>query len=124
MPRLEDVLATLAATPGARAAVLAGFDGLLVDGALAESPPPAAVDLDGAVVELTHAWNAAIRASTEHLAGGAAVELIVVTDGGVALSHTVGDGWFALLWAAPDVDLPTARAALTAASAALTAVVA
>ena len=31
MPRLEDVLAELAALPHARAAALAGFDGLLVD---------------------------------------------------------------------------------------------
>jgi len=35
MPRLEEILATLAALPGARAAVLAGFDGLLVDEAVA-----------------------------------------------------------------------------------------
>ncbi len=118
------MLATLAATPGARAAALAGFDGLLVDEAAAPAATLDAVDLDGAVVELTHAWNAAIRASTEHLGGGAAVELVLVTDTGVALSHTVGDGWFSLLWAEVDVDLPTARAALAAASAALAAVVA
>ncbi len=118
------MLATLAATPGARAAALAGFDGLLVDEAAPAESTAAPVDLDGTVVELTHAWNAAIRASSEHLAGGSAVELILVTEGGIAMSRVVGDDWFALLWADPDVDLPTARAALVAASAALAAVVA
>lgn len=125
MPRLEDVLAALAATPGARAVALAGFDGLLVDEASQGTEPQTpAADLDGAVVELTHAWNAVSRASREHLAGGAPRELVVVCAGGVALSHAVGDAWFALVWADPDVDVAAARSALAAAAAELAEVVA
>lgn len=122
MPRLEDVLADLAGVPGARAAALAGLDGLLVDEVRA--PGAAAVDLDGAVVELTHAWNALRRASDEHLGGDAARELLLFGPRGATLARMVGDGWFALLWAAPDVDVADARAALERAAAGFAEVVA
>lgn len=141
MPRLEDVLAELAAVPGVHAAALGGFDGLLVDEAMApalvtdvagaliddepdgeeaapERPVPelrgqlVGFDLDGAIVELTHAWNAVKRACSEHLEAGAAREVIVVADGGVALAHAVGARWFALVWAAPHVELAPVRVAL------------
>jgi predicted regulator of Ras-like GTPase activity (Roadblock/LC7/MglB family) len=140
MPRLEDVLAELAAVPGVHAAALGGFDGLLVDEAMApavvtdvtgaslddgpDGAPAAAgampelrgelvgFDLDGAIVELTHAWNAAKRACSEHFEAGAAREVIVVADGGVALAHAVGARWFALVWAAPHVELGPVRVAL------------
>jgi predicted regulator of Ras-like GTPase activity (Roadblock/LC7/MglB family) len=138
MPRLEDVLAELAAVPGVHAAALGGFDGLLVDEAMAPAvvtdvvgtslddgpggAPDAALpelrgqlvgfDLDGAIVELTHAWNAVKRACSEHLEAGAAREVIVVAEGGVALAHTVGARWFALVWAAPHVELSPVRLAL------------
>ena len=118
MPRLEDVLAELAALPHARAAALAGFDGLLVDEAFLLSNTDASAEasrvpaLDGAVVELTHAWNGVRRASADYLEGGGAREMIVVADDGVMLSHTVAHAWFALLWAEPDVELERARAAL------------
>jgi predicted regulator of Ras-like GTPase activity (Roadblock/LC7/MglB family) len=131
MPRLEDVLAELAATPGARAAALAGLDGLLVDEARSASPAgsglvgeDADLDLDGAIVEFTHAWHALRRASLEHLHGGAASELMLAGDRGVALARAVGVGWFALLWADVDVDLAAARAALARAASELTEVVA
>lgn len=124
MPRLEDVLAELAALPHARAAALAGFDGLLVDEAFApaDAGPPRA--LDGAVVELTHAWNGVRRACGDYLDGGGARELIAVADGGLALSHTVAHAWFALLWADPEIDLERARAALRGAAERLAEVVA
>lgn len=130
MPRLEDVLAELARAPGARAAALAGFDGLLVDEAFApaggaadaaphalegapeslgDTDPPA---LDGAVVELTHAWNAVRRATAEFLAAGEARELLVRADGGLLATRRVADGWFVLLWAAPDADPAVARDAV------------
>ena len=152
MPRLEEILATLAALPGARAAVLAGFDGLLVDEAVAPATstapfPRAVVDtaealisdtqvpfgdtaaradpteagptdgdpalaLDGAVVELTHAWNGVRRACAEYLAGGGARELIVMADDGAVVAQVVGDAWFVFLWTAPDADLAASRAAL------------
>jgi predicted regulator of Ras-like GTPase activity (Roadblock/LC7/MglB family) len=141
MPRLEDVLAELAAVPGVHAAALGGFDGLLVDEAMAPavltdvvgaplddpaggeaSEVQAAVpelrgqlvgfDLDGAIVELTHAWNAVKRACSEHLEAGAAREVIVVAEGGVVLAHAVGGRWFALVWAAPHVELAAVRVAL------------
>jgi predicted regulator of Ras-like GTPase activity (Roadblock/LC7/MglB family) len=140
MPRLEDVLAELAAVPGVHAAALGGFDGLLVDEAMApavvtdvigaslDDPPGGAsdaeaalpelrgqlvgFDLDGAIVELTHAWNAVKRACSEHFEAGAAREVIVVAEGGVVLAHTVGERWFALVWAAPHVDLGPVRVAL------------
>jgi predicted regulator of Ras-like GTPase activity (Roadblock/LC7/MglB family) len=127
MPRLEDVLADLAGVPGARAAAFAGLDGLLVDevaaarGALG---PAGAVDLDGAVVELTHAWNALRRASDEHLGGGAAEEFVLAGPRGVVVARLVGAEWFAFLWAEPDVDLATARAALARAAVGLAEVVA
>lgn len=161
---MEDVLAELAAVPGVRAAALGGFDGLLVDVAVADAavgddarvpahavealisggtpvsgmlpvsgvPPVSGIlrvsgapfDLDGAVVEVTHAWHALRRACAEHLGAGAARELIVVADGGIALAHTVGDRWFALAWVAPTVDLGAARTALQRAAAGLTEAVA
>ncbi|MFO8149112.1 MAG: hypothetical protein R6T93_02345 [Trueperaceae bacterium] len=148
MPRLEDVLAELAALPHARAAALAGFDGLLVDEAFLLSDaelrtdaggrsdaehhaeperrsdaqrPPA---LDGAVVELTHAWNGVRRACADYLDGGSAREMIVVADGGLVLTHTVAHAWFALVWADPEVDLERARAALRGAAERLAEVVA
>jgi predicted regulator of Ras-like GTPase activity (Roadblock/LC7/MglB family) len=140
MPRLEDVLAELAAVPGVHAAALGGFDGLLVDEAMAPAVvtdvigasqddrpdgAPAAeaampelrgqlvgFDLDGAIVELTHAWNAVKRACSEHLEAGTAREVIVVAEGGVVVAHTVGARWFALVWAAPHVELDPVRVAL------------
>jgi predicted regulator of Ras-like GTPase activity (Roadblock/LC7/MglB family) len=136
MPRLEDVLTELAALPHARAAALAGFDGLLVDEAFllsdadgssgAGGPTVAAraPALDGAVVELTHAWNGVRRACADYLEGGGAREMIVVADGGLVLSHTVADAWFALVWADPEVDLERARAALRGAAERLAEVVA
>ncbi|MFU8889683.1 MAG: hypothetical protein ACNA8N_13900 [Trueperaceae bacterium] len=130
MPRLEDVLAELAALPHARAAALAGFDGLLVDEAFllssADASPEAAPApaLDGAVVELTHAWNGVRRACADYLGGGAAREMIVVAEGGLVLSHTVAHAWFALVWADPQIDLERARAALRLAAARLAEVVA
>ena len=124
MPHLEDVLAELAALPHARAAALAGFDGLLVDEAFALSDDRQPQALDGAVVELTHAWNGVRRATADYLDGGGAREMIVVADGGVALSHTVAHAWFALLWADPDIDLERARAALRDAAERLAQVVA
>jgi predicted regulator of Ras-like GTPase activity (Roadblock/LC7/MglB family) len=126
MPRLEDVLAELAGVPGARAAALAGLDGLLVDEARASATAPAdrALDLDGAVVEFTHAWNALRRASDEHLGGGVAEEFVLAGPNGVAVARIVGSSWFALLVADADVDLPAARAALGAAAVALAEVVA
>ena len=149
MPRLEDVLAELAALPGVRAAALAGFDGLLVD----EARPPEVVadgidpeadggaprghaplperragdagfDLGGAVVELTHAWNALRRACAEHLGAGAAREVIVAAEGGLALARLVGERWFVLAWADPAVDLAAARDALRLAAERLTELVA
>ncbi len=122
MPRLEDVLADLAGVPGARAAAFAGLDGLLVDEVAAPSAADTAVgavapvDLDGAVVEFTHAWNALRRASAEHLGGGAAEELVVAGPRGVVVARLVAGDWFAFLWADPDVDLATARAALARAA--------
>ncbi|MDF1522200.1 MAG: hypothetical protein P1P87_05200 [Trueperaceae bacterium] len=126
MPRLEDVLAELAATSGARAAALAGLDGLLVDEARSAGAAggDADLDLDGAIVEFTHAWHALRRASLEHLGGGAASELMLAGERGVALARAVGEGWFALLWAEPDVDVAAARAALARAAAELAEVVA
>lgn len=156
MPRLEEVLAELAAVPGVRAAALGGFDGLLVDEAAAPVTVAAAVDayvegaadapvddalisdttvpellghevgydLDGAIVELTHAWHAIHRACAEHLEAGPAREVIIAAEGGVALAHTVGTRWFALVWAAPTVDLGSARIALRLAAARLSEVVA
>jgi len=124
MPRLEDVLAELAALPHARAAALAGFDGLLVDEAFLLSDAERVPALDGAVVELTHAWNGVRRACGDYLDGGGARELIVVADGGVLLTHVVANAWFALLWADREVDLERGRAALRMAAARLAAVVA
>jgi predicted regulator of Ras-like GTPase activity (Roadblock/LC7/MglB family) len=142
MPRLEDVLAELAALPHARAAALAGFDGLLVDEAflLADTDGSSGADgptvadgstvgvrapaLDGAVVELTHAWNGVRRACADYLDGGGAREMIVVADGGLVLSHTVANAWFALVWADPEVDVERARAALRGAAERLVEVVA
>jgi predicted regulator of Ras-like GTPase activity (Roadblock/LC7/MglB family) len=124
MPRLEDVLAELAATPGARAAALAGLDGLLVDEARSAGVEDPDLDLDGAIVEITHAWHALRRASLEHLHGGSASELMLAGDRGVALARAVGEGWFALLWADADVDVDVARGALARAAAALAEVVA
>jgi len=136
MPRLEDVLAELAALPHARAAALAGFDGLLVDeafllagadgssGADGSTVDARAPALDGAVVELTHAWNGVRRACADYLDGGGAREMIVVADGGLVLSHTVADAWFALVWADPEVDVERARAALRGAAERLVEVVA
>lgn len=124
MPRLEDVLAELAGVPGARAAAFAGLDGLLVDEVASATGAAGAVDLDGAVVELTHAWNAVRRASTEHLGGGAAEEFVLAGPGGVVVARLVAADWFAFLWADPDVDLATARAALTRAADGLAEVVA
>lgn len=124
MPRLEDVLAELAALPHARAAALAGFDGLLVDEAFrpADGRQPRA--LDGAVVELTHAWNGVRRAGADYLDGGAVRELVVVADGGVVVSHTVAHAWFALVWADTEIDLERARRALREAAERLAEVVA
>lgn len=124
MPRLEDVLADLAGVPGARAAAFAGLDGLLVDEVAAPTGAEEAVDLDGAVVELTHAWNALRRASTEHLGGGAAEEFVLMGPRGVVVARLVAGDWFAFLWAAPDVDLAFARAALARAAEGLAEVVA
>jgi len=124
MPHLEDVLAELAALPHARAAALAGYDGLLVDEAFPPTDGRQPQALDGAVVELTHAWNGVRRATADYLDGGGAREMIVVADGGVALSHTVAHAWFALLWADPDIDLERARAALRDAAERLAQVVA
>lgn len=130
MPRLEDILAELAALPHARAAALAGFDGLLVDEAFllsdSQGSPGArrAPALDGAVVELTHAWNGVRRACADYLDGGGVREMIVVADGGLVLSHTVAHAWFALVWAEREVDLERARAALRLAAAHLAEVVA
>lgn len=124
MPRLEDVLAELAALPHARAAALAGFDGLLVDEAFLLSDAESVPALDGAVVELTHAWNGVRRASSEYLDGGGARELIVVADSGVLLMHVVANAWFALLWADREIDLERGRAALRVAAARLAEVVA
>ena len=130
MPRLEDVLADLAGVTGARAAAFAGLDGLLVDevaaagGAAALGGVEATVDLDGAVVEFTHAWNALRRASAEHLGGGVAEEFVLAGPDGVVVARLVGGDWFALLWADPDVDLATARAALARAAEGLAEVVA
>ena len=112
MPRLEDVLADLAAQPHVRAAALAGFDGLLVDEAFHGSGPDRSPALDGAVVELTQAWNGVRRACAEYLDGRAARELVVVADGGMLLTHVVAHAWFVLLWAAPEVDAERGRAAL------------
>jgi predicted regulator of Ras-like GTPase activity (Roadblock/LC7/MglB family) len=147
MPRMEEVLAELAALRGVRSAVLGGFDGLLVDrasrrdaldlgaaAAFADPPgddligvetgaravrPDDDADLDGAVVEIAHAWHALGRACVEHLHVGPAREVILVADDGIALAHTVGDGWFALVWAAPTIDVAVARAALRRAAALL-----
>lgn len=124
MPRLEDVLADLAGVTGARAAAFAGLDGLLVDEIAAPSGAGDAVDLDGAVVEFTHAWNALRRASVEHLGGGAAEEFVLAGPGGVVVARLVAGDWFAFLWAEPDVDLATARAALAKAADGLAEVVA
>jgi predicted regulator of Ras-like GTPase activity (Roadblock/LC7/MglB family) len=124
MPRLEDVLAELAAFPHARAAALAGFDGLLVDEAFLLSDADRLPALDGAVVELTHAWNGVRRACADYLDGGVAREMIVVADGGLVLAHTVGHAWFALLWMEPAVDLERARGALRRAAERLAEVVA
>ena len=124
MPRLEDVLAELAALPHARAAALAGFDGLLVDEAFLLSDTDRVPALDGAVVELTHAWNGVRRACADYLDGGRAREMIVVADGGLVLTHTVGHAWFALVWADPEIDLERARAALRDAAERLAEVVA
>ncbi|MFN2321820.1 MAG: hypothetical protein ABR510_02505 [Trueperaceae bacterium] len=124
MPRLEDVLADLAGVPGARAAAFAGLDGLLVDEIAAPTGAGDAVDLDGAVVEFTHAWNALRRASAEHLGGGAAEELVLAGPGGVVVARLVAGDWFALLWAEPDVDLVAARVALAQAADGLAEVVA
>lgn len=124
MPRLEDVLADLAGVPGARAAAFAGLDGLLVDEIAAPTGAVDAVDLDGAVVEFTHAWNALRRASAEHLGGGAAEELVLAGPRGVIVARLVAVDWFAFLWADPDVDLTTARAALARAADGLAEVVA
>ncbi len=130
MPRLEEVLAELAGVPGARSAVLAGLDGLLVDEVAAPGAPTdadlqgAALDLDGAVVEFTHAWNALRRASEEHLGGGAAEEFVLAGPRGVTIARLIAGEWFAMLWADPDVDLPIARAALARAAAELAEVVA
>ena len=116
MPRLEDVRADLARAPRARAAALAGFDGLLVDEAF-PPPPDDAIDadppvLDGAIVELTHAWAAVRRATAEFLGAGEARELVVHAEGGLLAAHVVAGGWFALLWAAPSADPEAARAAV------------
>jgi predicted regulator of Ras-like GTPase activity (Roadblock/LC7/MglB family) len=153
MPRMEEVLAELAALPGVRSAALGGFDGLLVDSATrrdalgagaggadalgagagaAETPligtatavravrgAAADADLDGAVVEIAHAWNALQRACLEQLRAGSAREVVLVAEGGVALAHTVGDAWFALLWAEPSIDVAAARTALQGAAALL-----
>jgi len=144
MPRMEEVLAELAALPGVRSAALGGFDGLLVDRATRrdalragtfvadDTPligddtaarvvrgPDDDADLDGAVVEIAHAWNALQRACFEQLRAGTAREVVLVAEGGVALAHTVGDAWFALVWAAPSVDVAATRAALQRAAALL-----
>ncbi len=124
MPRLEDVLAHLAAQPHVRAAALAGFDGLLVDEAFRPEDPERAPALDGAVVELTHAWNGVRRACSEDLDAGGARELIVVADGGLLLTHAVAEAWFALVWADGKIDLERGRAALRDAAAELAEVVA
>ena len=124
MPRLEDVLADLAAQPHVRAAALAGFDGLLVDEAFLLAEAGRTPALDGAVVELTHAWNGVRRACGDYLDGGGARELIVVADGGLLLMHVVANDWFALLWADGEVDVERGRAALGAAAAQLAEVVA
>jgi predicted regulator of Ras-like GTPase activity (Roadblock/LC7/MglB family) len=124
MPRLEDVLADLAAQPHVRAAALAGFDGLLVDEAFLLAETGRTPALDGAVVELTHAWNGVRRACADYLDGGGARELIVVADGGLLLMHVVANAWFALLWADVEVDVERGRAALREASAQLAEVVA
>jgi predicted regulator of Ras-like GTPase activity (Roadblock/LC7/MglB family) len=124
MPRLEDVLADLAGVPGARAAAFAGLDGLLVDEVAAPTGAGESVDLDGAVVELTHAWNALRRASAEHLGGGAAEELVLSGPRGVVVARLVAADWFAFVWAEPDVDLAAARAALVRAAEGLAEVVA
>jgi len=180
MPRIEETLSALAALPGVRAAVLAGFDGLLVDEAVAaavaadtdtaealigDAQVPdagvedrgdavevgevvaaaggqggngadergdggdergvgrASVSLDGAVVELTHAWNGVRRACTDYLAGGTARELIVMADDGAVVAQVVAEAWFVFLWTAPDADLATTRAALRDAAENLAAVV-
>jgi len=158
MPRLEDVLADLAALPGARAAALAGFDGLIVDEAFAPGRPAArrasvadgdvgAADalisdssvpdalmvappggpgmsaLDGAVVELTHAWNGVRRACADYLAGGAARELLVVAEGGALVAQVVAGAWFVFLWTTPEADLEHARAAVRDAASGLAEVV-
>lgn len=122
MPRLEDVLADLVALPGAHAAALAGLDGLLVDAARA--PDGAHVDLDGAVVELTHAWQALGRASSEHLAGGPLRTASLASERGAAWIAAVGTQWFAVLWGAPDLEAAAANGALERAVAALAEVVA
>ena len=109
MPRLEHVLADLAAVPGARAAAFAGLDGLLVDEVAAASGGLEDVDLD--------------RASAEHLAGGVDDELLLSGPRGVVVARLVADRWFAFLWAEPDVDLATARAALARAAGGLAEVV-
>ena len=124
MPRLEDVLADLAAQPHVRAAALAGFDGLLVDEAFLLSDAERVPALDGAVVELTHAWNGVRRACVDYLDGGGARELIVVADGGLLLMHVVANAWFALLWADGEVDVERGRAALREAAERLAEVVA
>ena len=124
MPHLEDVLADLAGVPGARAAAFAGLDGLLVDEVAAPVAANAAVDLDGAVVEFTHAWNALRRASVEHLGGGVDEEFVLAGPRGVVVARLVAGDWFAFLWADPDVDLAAARAALAQAADGLAEVVA
>ena len=124
MPRLEDVLAEIAGLTGARAAAFAGLDGLLVDEVAVPSEADGAVDLDGVVVELTHAWNALHRASEEHLGGGAAEEFVLAGPRGTIVARRVGGSWFAFLWAHPDVDLFAARTALARAAKGLAEVVA
>ena len=68
--------------------------------------------LDGAIVELTHAWAAVRRATAEFLGAGEARELVVHAEGGLLAAHVVAGGWFALLWAAPSADPEAARAAV------------